>query len=165
MFAPASCLRSDWIEFGQPKGWPGARSAEGESHGWDEHIPLHATSRFIEVPRKGLFAYLAERRGMDETSGLTPGGRQLLGNCSATAPALPYLLHPCSRPALCCTRMCECRERRTRWSGLYLLHPSSMQSPALRRSGHRLWRCSLRHPEIAYFANQRRCAHIPIAKS
>ena len=50
-FAPASCLRSDWIEFGQPNGWPAARSAEGESHGWDEHIPLHATTAFNEANR------------------------------------------------------------------------------------------------------------------
>ena len=40
-----------------------------------------------------------------------PGGSAF--NCSATA------------PALCCTRMCECRERRMRLSGLYLLHPCS----------------------------------------
>ena len=57
MFAPASCLRSDKIvrkNFGQPNGWPGARSAESESHGWDEHIPLHATSRSIGESHKGL---------------------------------------------------------------------------------------------------------------
>ena len=60
--------------------------------------------------------------------------RKRLGYRSATAPALlstavpdavlpppsmgSYLLHPCSRPALCRTWMCQCRERRMRWSDL-----------------------------------------------
>src|SRR5690606_9522746 len=44
-------------ESGQPKGWPGARSAEGEAQGWAEHIP--PLPPHTKTP-KGVFWYVAE---------------------------------------------------------------------------------------------------------
>ena len=59
---------------GQPKGWPSAPCAEGESHGWDEHIPPHATHLFDEAlaPQVAL-AYLAERELAPKPHALTSG--------------------------------------------------------------------------------------------